>query len=288
MAIKHELAFEHIRFGNWWHKIVWSIRMKTLYGIDTSYPDYYWLWEYVKNKPLLFDKSIPQPVDYILRPRVWQYTLEEEEWIESHIEDFKTKNVSIALNFFFQSSLIVRGIEKEICEFFEFKDEVVDRIKEKYKEVFTKPVISLGVRLGDFQNHGDFFQIPFDWYTKALVQEFPDWYENYNVLVLSDDINKAKEIFKGCSFYYADFNDTASHRENFKYYHGDVHEQWLLGTLSSGMIISNSTFSLAQAHMSYMLRGAKIVHCGEVFRGKRKQENDITHYYHKDWINVKI
>ena len=142
--IRHELAFEHIRFGNWWAKIVWSIRMKIKYNIDTSYPDYYWLWNYTKNQPLLFDKSLPQWVDFTLRPRKWTYDLEEEEWIESQVEEFRTKNVEVALNFFFQSSLIIRGIEKEVCDFFEFKQEVIDRIKNKYDKVFSKPVIIIG------------------------------------------------------------------------------------------------------------------------------------------------
>ena len=142
--IRHELAFEHIRFGNWWAKIVWSIRMKIKYNIDTSYPDYYWLWNYTKNQPLLFDKSLPQWVDFTLRPRKWTYDLEEEEWIESQVEEFRTKNVEVALNFFFQSSLIIRGIEKEVCDFFEFKQEVIDRIKNKYDKVFSTPVIIIG------------------------------------------------------------------------------------------------------------------------------------------------
>ena len=287
--IRHELAFEHIRFGNWWAKIVWSIRMKIKYNIDTSYPDYYWLWNYTKNQPLLFDKSLPQWVDFTLRPRKWTYDLEEEEWIESQVEEFRTKNVEVALNFFFQSSLIIRGIEKEVCDFFEFKQEVVDRIKDKYNKVFSKPVIIIGCRLGDFIKHGTFFQIPYSWYFKALKEEFPNWYEDYNVLVLSDDIDKAKQLFKPYPFYYADPNQTHLHVDNFKFYHGDAHEQWLLGTLAKGMVIGNSSFSWAQAHMSSNLNQAKIVHTGEVFNPKGNHAHcDTSNYYHPSWIHCPI
>ena len=186
----------------------------------------------------------------------------------------KQKNVSI-FELFFQSSLILRGIEKEVCEFFEFKDDVVNRITERVQRGFTKPVIVIGCRLGDFLQHGDFFQIPFNWYTKALVQEFPDWQTNYNVLVLSDDINKAKEIFKKRLFFFTMqilMTPLLTGRIS-NIIMEMLTNNGLLGTLSSGMIISNSTFSLAQTHIRLYVRKVQRLYTAERYsEGKAKQK----------------
>jgi hypothetical protein len=62
-------------------------------------------------------------------------------------------------------------------------------------------------------------------------------------------------------------------------------------------ICGNSTFTWFQSFLAtynrqtfwtFENKGGKVVHCGEVFRGKRKLENDITYYYHPSWIKIEI
>lgn len=299
MALTHELFSRHLRTANWLWKIAWSIRTCNKFGCEVSYPEHYWLWKYLVKPPLTYpakegeypeDLILYEPTpEYILRPRRWEYNLEEEQWIDSHAEDFKNKNVSIALNFFFQSFLCFKGYEQEVKDFLTFKSEEVEKIKNKYKHFFNNPNILLSVRLGDMKSHGDFVKIPKEWYINALNQEFPNW-KNMNVCITSDHIEDAKNIFKDYPFLYADPNGTHSHSNRFKNYHADASEHLILGTLFDNYIISQSTFSVWQAWLgSYSKPWSKVVHCGEVFsKTGNMKDVDIKDYYHPDWIEFKI
>ena len=284
--ILSEMWGQHVRLGNFLWKYAYNIKLCSKFGYEAQYPDYY-LWKYLENPPVVFDKE--PHVDLLVRPKQWAWSQEEMDEIESL--DFKNQNISFALNHFMQSYKWFEGYEKEVYNSLKIKQEEIEKVKDKYSYLFNSPesTIGISIRLGDFVGHGDFFQIPPEWYIKALNQEFPNWKTDYQVVVFSDDIPKAKQLFKDYSFYYTDFNDTASHRENFKYYHGDASEQFFLGIMMDNFICGNSTFSWWQSYLCQAgSRGSKIVHCGEVFRGKRKQENDITHYYPSNWVKLPI
>ena len=49
---------------------------------------------------------------------------------------------------------------KKVIEFFSFKDEYIDLIKDKYSYILNRPepTIAIGVRLGDFIGHNDFIK----------------------------------------------------------------------------------------------------------------------------------
>lgn len=283
--ILSEMWGQHIRLGNFLWKYAYNIKLCSKFGYEAQYPDYY-LWKYLENPPVVFDKE--PPVDLLVRPKQWAWSQEEMEEIESL--DFKNQNISFALNHFMQSYKWFEGYEDNVIESLCPNDSTIEYLYIKHGNLWAtdaKPTIGLGIRLGDFEGHGDFYQIPYSWYINALDEHFPNWKTDYQVVVFSDDITKAKRIFQSFPFYYTDFNDTASHRENFKHYHGDASEQFFLGTMMGNFICGNSTFSWWQAyHVGY--KGGKVLHCGEVFRGKRKQENDITHYYHPSWVKVEI
>lgn len=282
---------QHLRLGNFLFQWAANIKLCSVHNTQASYPEWYYLWKYLKHPPLTH-KEEPKYGE-IIRPWAWGWTQEEDNYVNSL--DY-TKDVTFALNHFMQSYKWFEGYEDEVVKSLEPTNEMVQYLFSKHKPCFSdKPTIGLGIRLGDFVGHGDFFQIPYQWYIKALDQEFPNWKEDYLVVVFSDDIPKAKQIFKDEPFYYTDFNDTASHREKFKFYHGDASEQFFLGTLMDNFICGNSTFTWFQSFLATYNRqtrwtklgkGGKVVHCGEVFRGKRKLENDITYYYHPSWIKV--
>lgn len=280
--IYHELFGQHLRLGNFLFKYAWSIAMKEKFGVDTIYPDYY-LWQYLKNKPIVLD--LPDYwEDQMLRPRVWEWTIEEEEFVNSHVN--KNSNLTVALNFFFQSDKWFRGYEQEVKNSLVPHNSVYLDIFSKYRTIFNgKPSIGLGIRLGDFKGHGTFFQIPHDWYIKVLNVHFPDWVTKYNVVVFSDDIPEAKRLFKEYPFEYAEDNNTATHADKFKHYHGDASEQFFLGTMMDNFICGNSTFTWWQA---YLCEG-KVIHSGEVFSPTGNHAHcDITHYYPEHWIKEPI
>lgn len=298
--IIHELFSRHLRLSNFMWKMAWSIRTCEKFGCEVSYPEHYWLWNYLQNPPKTYPATVGEypedlilhepPVDYILRPRRWEYNKEEEEWIDSHAEDFKNKTVSVALNFFFQNFDCFKGYEQEVYEFFQFKQEEVDKVKNKYEHFFTKPSILLSVRLGDMKFHGDFARIPPEWYIKCLNQEFPSWRDEYNVCVTSDHIEDAKQIFKDYPFLYAEPNGSHTHQNKFKDYHKDVSEHLILGTLFEDYIISQSTFSVWCAWLgTYKAFQSKVIHSGKVFNPKGNHAHcDTSNYYHPSWVKLEI
>ena len=283
MAIFSEKFGEHLRLGNFLSQFAANLKLSLVHNTQASYPGWYYLWKYLENPPITH--SVEPKYGEIIRPMAWGWTQEEEDYINGL--DY-TKDVTFALNHFRQSAKWFEGYEKEVYDSLRPTNKTVRFLFGKHKQCFSeKPTIGLGIRLGDFEGHGDFFQIPYSWYTDVLDAEFPDWKEDYQVVVFSDDIIKAKRIFQHFPFYYTDFNDTASHREGFKFYHGDASEQFFLGTMMDNFICGNSSFSWWQSYI-VGYKGGKIVHCGEVFRGKAKQERDISNYYHPTWVKLEI
>lgn len=280
--IYHEMFGQHLRLGNFLFKYAWSVKMKSKYGIDTSYPDYY-LWKYLENFPLI-SQEIKGP---ILRPLEWEYNEIEQNLLTNNI--LNLQDVTIALNYFFQSYKWFEGCEKEVCCSLKFKEEEIDKVKAKYSYIFDRhqPTIGISIRLGDFVGHGDFYQIPYDWYIKALKNIY-HWKER-KVIVFSDDIEKAKQIFKGFGFFYAEPNGTHTHADNFKHYHSEkAAEQFILGTMIDDWIIGNSTFSWWLAWISWMTNPLnRVIHSGKVFsKSGRMKHVDTTHYYHPDWEQI--
>lgn len=275
--IYHESFGQHLRMGNFAFKIGWSIKMLHKYGINTSYPNYY-LWEYLKNPPLIS----PEINGPIVRPIKWEYNQVDESLLE---QAAISEDITVALNYFFQSEDWFREYKKEVYEFFTFKEEYINYIKEKYKHILEQNPIGIGIRLGDFVGHGDFYQIPYRWYVDSWKECFSD----RKVLVFSDHIEHAKEIFKDYPFVYAEPNGTHTHQDNFKYYHSPkAIEQFVLGTLINDWIIGNSTFSWWQAWLGAFNEG-KVIHSDKVFSPTgRMKDCDTSRYYPRWWAKNNI
>jgi len=284
--IYHEMFGQHLRLGNFLFKYAWSVAMKEKLGIETVYPDYY-LWKYLQNPPLVDNPKI----GILVHPRKWEWSLEEKVYIEDFLKYTESQNQDseIALNFFFQSEKWFRGYKDEVFKALTFKDVHFDRIFDKYQYLFARPTIGLGIRLGDFQGHGDFYQIPITWYLKVLAEYFEYTEHNYNVVIFSDDILTAKKIFREYNFFYAEENNTHTHADNFKHYHGDASEQLILGTMMDNWIIGNSTFSWWQAWLATYAIEGKVIHSGKVFSETGNMKHvDTKDYYPENWIKFEI
>lgn len=288
MAIYSEKFGEHLRLGNFLFQYAHNLKLSLVHNTQASYPDWYYLWKFLENPPLTYTEE-PEYGE-IIRPMAWGWSQEEEDYINRL--DY-SKDVTFALNHFRQSAKWFEGYENEVYNALRIKQDEIEKVKDKYDYLFNSreycPTIGISIRLADFLGHGDFYQIPFDWYTKALTEQFPLW-EERKVVVFSDHIEHAKEIFKGCNFYFAEPNNTHTHAEGFKHYHSEkAAEQFILATLMDDWVIGSSTFSWWVAWLAtYNKPWSKVVHCGEVFRGKAKQERDITHYYYPSWVKVSI
>ncbi|KQB41579.1 alpha-1,2-fucosyltransferase [Flavobacterium aquidurense] len=163
-----------------------------------------------------------------------------------------------------------RYFDKQLTKYyFEFSQNLIDKLKTKYREVFQKRTILISIRRGDFVNHPDYIQLSIKYYLNSLIHFFPDW-ESCNLVVLSDDI-------KYCKFHFsflknAFFGDGLSEVE-----------QLCLGTLCDDFIISNSTFSWWSAWLGEK-EDSKIIRPFKNFDGLKSIELNDKDYFPERWI----
>jgi hypothetical protein len=278
--IYHEMFSQHLRAGNWLFKYAWSIAKKAQLAEITAYPENYYLWQYLSHPP---HTSTP-PQEFNFLKVNWEWSKEEELRVDKVLKE--NRNTLVSLDSFFQSEKWFENYRHLVRSSLYFSDKAESDVIWKYGDLFLteKPKIGIGVRLGDFIGHGDFHQIDPDWYISALNTHFPNWETENTVVVFSDDVVTAKEIFKEFDFKYPEPNGTHVYADNFKHYHGDASEQLILGTLMNHFIIGNSTFSWWQAWLATYNSG-KVVHCGKVFSetGNMKHIN-TKDYYPSNWI----
>lgn len=285
--IYHELWGQHLRLGNFLFKYAWSIAKKKQFGEVSCYPDYY-LWQYLQYPPLVKINEFEHILDSNFLKVNWEWSKEEMERVNKII--INGKSTVVSLDSFFQSEKWFENYRPEVRKALRFTDKAESDVIWKYGHLFChgKQQIGIGIRLGDFIGHGDFYQIDPDWYISALNTHFPNWEQENIVVVFSDDIKMAKEIFKEFPFQYAEPNGTHTHADNFKHYHGDASEQLILGSLMNNFIIGNSTFSWWQAWLATYVSG-KVIHSGKVFSNTGNMKHINTeHYYPKSWIKYEL
>lgn len=289
--IYHELYGQHLRLGNWLFKYAWSVAKEEQFGEVTMYPENYYLWQYLKVKPNTKENYTEfRPNADFLKVN-WEWSPEEMKRVDDIL--INGKDTLVSLDSFFQSEKWFENYKPYVKRALRFTDDAEINVLTKYKHVCgsDKPTIGIGIRLGDFVGHGDFYQIPGSWYILALNEHFPYWKTENEVVIFSDDIEGAKRMFAGYeydSFKYAEPNNTHTHNDNFKYYHGDASEQLILGGLMNNFIIGNSTFSWWQAWLATYTSG-KVIHCGKVFSDTGNMKHiDTSNYYPKSWIEYQI
>ena len=287
--IFHELWGQHLRLGNFLFKYAWSIAKKEQFGEITMYPENYYLWQYLQRKPRTKENYTEYRPNANFLKTNWEWSAEESTRINDILKN--GKDTLVSLDSFFQSEKWFENYRHRVRDHLYFTDKAEKDVIWKYGHLFTtdKRIIGIGIRLGDFIGHGDFYQIDPDWYISALNAHFPNWEEENIVVIFSDDIKMAKEIFKEFPFQYAEPNGTETHADNFKHYHGDASEHLILGSLMNHFIIGNSTFSWWQAWLATYNTYNKVIHCGKVFSDTGNMKHiDTSNYYPKNWIKHEI
>jgi len=276
---------KHLRLGNWLFNYFALLGIAHKTGHELAFPNYF-AWQYFKYPPKI-DDGIQE--DELFHFRTNHYSREEMDWLYKFFEENKHKTLNINLGSNNQSELWFQDSLDYIKEHAKFTPPVIADVCKKYSHILgnSKKTIGIGIRRGDFVNHGCFYQIPLDWYLKALEIEFPDWKE-YNILFFSDNIDEIKTIFKGDNFFFAEPNGTHTHAENFKYYHQNPMEQFILGTLCDHFIGGSSTFTWWQMWYVKNFNNGKVVHCGENLAGECRIKFDNPNYYPESWTLCKI
>lgn len=278
--IIYKMWGQHLRLGNWLFNYMSLLNICKRTGQQMKLPEYF-AWKYMLHPPEI-DPGTQEHDTFHFRTLLW--SREEQDWLYEHFGKNHEKIWNINLGSNNQSELWFQDELEYIKEMARFTPEAISRVKEKYTHMFTKPTIGIGIRRGDFVGHGVFYQIPEDWYEKALAAHFPD-HENCNIVVFSDDIEWCKVYYQGKNWLYAEPNNTHTHAENFKHYHKDPMEQFILGILMDNMIIGNSTFSWWQAWYVDHFNKGKIVHSGKNLSDAGNREFGHNIYFYPDrWI----
>ncbi len=272
---------KHLRLGNFWFNLMALNCICKKTGHTLALPPYF-AWNYMRHSPMI-DNGIQQEELFHFRTNTW--SREEQDWLYDFFSSKKDSIININLGGNNQSELWFQDELEYIKEMAKFTPNAIADICKKYSHILGngRKTIGIGVRRGDFVGHGVFYQIPLSWYTEALEANFPDW-RDYNILFFSDHIEECKELFHGDNFYFAEPNGTHTHAENFKYYHQNPMEQFILGTLCDGGFIGgNSTFTWWQ--MWYVHNnGYKVVHSGRNLSDSGEKEFGVNQdYYPKSW-----
>lgn len=270
-----------IRLGNKLFFYSFLIGLSEKFNRKIILPDYY-LWKYLKTPP-----TVSNTIGDV------EFSLPSDSYDEEYIINYFSNNQNsvINVNAYCQSELTFSNYKEQVYSLLTFKDEYIDNIKTKYSNFFDRPTIGIGIRLGrDMVDNPCFYKIPNNWYIESLNHYFPDWEENYNVIVFSDDINMAKEVFKDYNFKYSENNDTHQFVSGVDNSEKGM-EHLILGSLMNHFIISQSTFSWWQAWLSKnnpKNKDGKVIHTGRNFDGHFSNIMKNKDYYPLSWIEYKI
>jgi hypothetical protein len=282
--VKYNDWGQHLRLGNW--LFLYAGLQSILKNTDNELwlPDYF-LWNYLEYPPHITHGNTYH--DEIFHFRQTNYTLEEKEYLINYFSKNKDKQVNINLGSHLQSELWFKNDLETVIHQLKIKQEEIDKVKEKYAPFFERETIGIGIRRGDFVNHGCFYQIPEKWYEEALYANFPN-YNNYNVIVFSDDIEWCKQYYQGKEFLFAEPNNTHTHADNFKHYRKDPMEQFILGILCNNFIGGSSTFTWWQMWYVKNFNDGKVVHSGKNLIGNCAQNHFNPDYYPDNWTLYQV
>jgi len=195
-------------------------------------------------------------------------------------------NKNIDLFGYFQSERYFENCITEVLEAFQFKDDFKTSVEKKYYNFFKggKKTIAISIRRGDFVNNPNYAQIPITYYYSALEKYFPNWQNDFNVIIFSDDINY-------CKFHFGNFKNVFYAENKFnnvdkkRYFEENVYaiEQLCLMSICDHFIISNSTFSWWGAYLGETSESVVITPT-EIFDGNLKKNNNTKDYYPNRWL----
>lgn len=253
------------RLGNQMFEMASLIGMAKKYGRVAATPEWKYR-DYFKGEIKLVDRIPFDKIEDVGEPHFhheWYY------WWKA-LKD-KSADTTVSISGWLQSSKYWDHCKKDIKDFFEFKEEFATPIKEKWKNVLSKPCICLGIRVGkDYVDNGNYEILPILYQISALWKHFPNWREEYNIIVFTDD------------FEYAKLNmDCDDERIFFAEGMSDV-EQLYLGTMCTHFIIPNSTFSWWQAYLGEK-EGSVVVRPSKYFKGYLLSISDDRDFWEEHW-----
>lgn len=158
--------------------------------------------------------------------------------------------------------------DDQVKEEIKFKHEYFAEVREKFKHLFDKPTIAIGIRRTDYTETGVYYNLPPLYYITALEEHYPKW-RDCNLVFISDDLDYCKLHFQCLDN--AFFPETK-----------DI-EQMCLMSQCDNHIIGNSTFHWWAAWIGEKEYG-KIVQPNHLFTGSLLEKYGNIDFYSDRWI----
>lgn len=246
------------RLGNQLFQLAALMAFSKKYNCEFAIPP----WEYAKYFDYKFNRQNFE-TDILIEEPFFHYT---PEFWDAHATDFREKQTGI--KGYFQTEKYWKEYEDDIMQMFSFSPKLVENIRKKHAEIFSKPSIAIHIRRTDFVNHPNFYQLPLEYFIGALLQFFPD-YKNNHIVFFSDDIYHCKLNIKKLPCFY--FIEGQSNIEDL-----------CMMSLCDHYIISNSTFSWWGAVLGEK-KHSVIVRPAYYLAGEFQKKMDWRDFYPDRW-----
>lgn len=244
------------RLGNAFFQIASLTGFSHKFGVPVKFPSND-LFQYLRNPPEIEDTHVPITLEEKT------FSFDWSQWDKELIEQ-----VDVDIKGWLQNSKYWEDCKEEIIEKLQLKPQFTDWVRTKYASIFTKPTIAISIRRGDYVKNQNYELLPIRYYLGALLTHFPDFRDNYNIVLFSDDIQYCMVHFSCLKN--AFFIDS-----------GDPIEQHALMRMCDNFIIANSTFSYWGAYLS---KAQKMICPKYHFAGELLTKNGDVNFFEKDWI----
>ena len=195
------------------------------------------------------------------------------EWWSQYAKEFKTQTVDIFG--WLQSWKYFDEHKEEVKKLFTFKPEFIEQVKSKTApEVFTKPIIAISIRRGDYVGNRNYELLPIRYYLGALLENFPAFREQYNLMIFSDDMEYCRVHFQCLPNAY--FADNMS----------GIEQLCMASQFCTHTIAANSTFSywIGMLQSFRNIPDHKVIRPVDIFANEMKEKTDISDHYPPEWI----
>ena len=171
---------------------------------------------------------------------------------------------------YFQSEKYFIDYKKEIREYFTLKQDLVKKLKEKFKNILSNSC-SLHIRRGDYLNLQEFHPVlDLEYYNSAIKKIYNSSTKNINFLIFSDDLDWCKNNIR-----------IESKTLNFIKQNDEILDLFLMSFCENN-IIANSSFSWWGAWLNEN-ENKKIVTPKKWF-GDNYTQNNTKDLYCDKWI----
>lgn len=248
--------------GNQMLQLMSMVGLSKMYSTGFTVPD----WKYCEyfHTP---------PLQYYIKPST-NRSIEEKYFHYDPMQFGDLSEGNVEIFGWLQSKKYWQLYQDDVRKAVKFRPKFDDLVYNKMPpEIWRKPIIAISIRRGDYVGNPNYDLLPARYYVQALLKYFPDFKENYHVLLFSDDFAYCHIHFDCIQPYFAEGLS-------------DI-EQLCLMSMCCNFILANSTFSIVGAMLSELhtdCQNRKIIRPAHTFAGELAKKCSDRDLYPDNWI----